>query len=155
MIWLHGIITNFPFRPATFQRNSSQTQLAWFKILMTRGRCIIYRRKLGIKDQERSRKWECMNDFTRVSRFIAHYTQSISVIWRFDINGTRDPRTFIRRKLWAARARDVCTGMINYALPRDPGGSAGSRWVLQGSPNVQFGIKPGEAFGNEKPIATK
>jgi len=52
----------------------------------------------------------CMN-FMRVSRFIAHYTQSISVIWRFDINGTRDSCTFIRRKLWAARARDICTGM--------------------------------------------
>jgi len=34
------------------------TQLASLKMLMTRGRCIIYRRKLAIKDQERSRKWD-------------------------------------------------------------------------------------------------
>lgn len=39
------------------------------------------------------------------------------------VNG--HPRTFIpgvRRKLWAAHpARDVCTGMINYAPLRDSG----------------------------------
>lgn len=94
---------------------------------------------------------------------ISFDTQSISVNRRFDVHDTPEVRVLLSHGpteiMDSTHAREMYgTGTINYALSprfrvppvrsRDPGEFYKGR-------ECTIWYKPGEAFGNEKPIATK